>query len=123
MDEHKSNFDLKKRTCLFGKSIIKLLKIVPKNVITLPLISQLVRSSTSIGANYREADCAESKADFIHKIGICSKEANETIHWPEMIMTAVPEMEKSITPHYKEAIELNLIFNSIRNSTRRNAEN
>lgn len=70
-EKNNKKYDLKKRTSRFGEDIIKFTKKIPKNVITIPIIGQLVKSGTSIGANYREADCAESKADFIHKIGIC----------------------------------------------------
>jgi len=68
-----NNFDLKERTKKFGMEIIIFSQEIPKNIITLPLISQVIRSATSIGANYFEADNAESKNDFKHKIGISKK--------------------------------------------------
>jgi len=58
-----------------------LLNLIPINLITKPLVLRLVRAGTSVGANYCEADDAESKKDFKHKIGICKKEARETKHW------------------------------------------
>lgn len=61
-------YDLEERTSQFGEHIIAFAKKIPKNPVTLPLISQLVRSGTSIGANYAEADGAESRKDFKHKI-------------------------------------------------------
>jgi four helix bundle protein len=76
----KNNYDLAVRTSSFGEATIIFAKEIPENTINRPLISQLVRSATSIGANYMEADCAESKKDFIHKIGICKKESKETTH-------------------------------------------
>lgn len=54
-------YDLEERTAKFGEDVIDFIKKVPKNILTIPLIDQLVRSGTSIGANYCEADCAESK--------------------------------------------------------------
>lgn len=77
------------------------------------MISQLVRSGTSIGANYAEADDAESKNDFRHKIGICKKESGETKFFLRMLKAAVPEKVNEIEELLKEATELNLIFNAI----------
>ena len=54
-------FDLEERTAKFGENIIKFAKKIPQNPITLPLITQVVKAATSVGANYSEADCAESK--------------------------------------------------------------
>lgn len=102
----KKKYDLEERTAKFGKQIIKLCKKVPNGPITNPLVTQLVKSGTSVGANYCEADDAESKKDFKHKIGICKKEARETKHFIRMIVVVVPKLKE-------EAKELNLIFNSI----------
>ena len=66
-------YDLEERTARFEKEVIEFTKRISVSVITRPLITQLVRSATSIGANYCEADDAESKRDFIHKIAICKK--------------------------------------------------
>ena len=68
--EKMENWDLEERTAKFGEDIIRFCKKIPKNPITVPLINQLVRAGTSVGANYAEADDAESKKDFKHKIGI-----------------------------------------------------
>lgn len=112
-------YDLEERTAKFGEDIIEFSKIIPKNLITIPLISQLVRSGTSIGSNYCEADCAESKKDFEHKLGICKKESKESKHWLRMIAKAVPELKDKARKLWKEANELNLIFSSIVNKSRR----
>ena len=66
-------YDLEERTAKFGECVINSAKKVPKNAVTLPVISQLIRAGTSIGANYCEADEAESGRDFKHKIGIAKK--------------------------------------------------
>jgi four helix bundle protein len=70
-------YDLEERTADFGENIIDLAKILPRNAINDELISQIVRSGTSIDANYVEADGAESKKDFRHKIAICKKESKD----------------------------------------------
>jgi four helix bundle protein len=106
-------FNLEKRTGEFGRDIILFAKKVPKNTITLPLIQQLVRSGTSIGANYCEADCAESRKDFEHKLGICKKESKETKHWLRMIAFAEKELSENSHVLWKEANELQLIFITI----------
>ncbi len=112
-------YDLEERTAKFGEDIIEFCKKVPKNPITLPLISQLVRSCSSVGANYCEADCAETKKDFEHKIGICKKESKESRHWLRMVAKAVPELKEETRRYWKEANELNLIFSSIVNKSRK----
>lgn len=113
LNENNIKFDLEERTEKFGENIIDFTKEVPKNVITLPLISQIVRSGTSVGANYFEANGADSKKDFIHKTGICKREARETKHWLRMIVKAVPELKEKAVILWKEAEELNLIFSKI----------
>jgi len=116
----KLKYDLEERTAEFGKTIILFVKKIPENSITRPLISQLVRAGTSVGANYCEADAAETKKDFKHKIGICRKEARETKHWLRMIVVAVPEIKEDARKLWKEAKELNLIFSAIVRSTQKN---
>lgn len=86
---------------------------MPKDATTLPIISQLVRAGTSIGANYCEADGAESRKDFKHKIGICKKEAKETKYWLRMIGKAAPDLLNEARSYWREAQELTLIFSSI----------
>ena len=113
-----TKYDLEDRTARFGENIIKFAKKIPKNPITTPLISQLVKAGTSVGANYCEADCAESKKDFEHKLGICKKESKESKHWLRMISIAVPELKDEAIILWREANELNLIFSSIVNKSR-----
>ncbi len=106
-------WDLEERTAIFGEEIIKFCKKVPRNAITNPLITQLVKAGRSVGANYCEADDAESKKDFRHKIGIVKKESRESKHFIRMIAVAAPELKDDARPLWQEAKELNLIFNSI----------
>jgi four helix bundle protein len=111
-------FDLEERTARFGEAVIAFAKKLPKNPISTPLISQIVRSSTSIGANYCEADDAESKRDFRHKIALCRKESRETKHWLRMIVAAVPEVREDARTLWQEAKELTLIFAAIGRSAK-----
>jgi four helix bundle protein len=114
----KTRFDLEERTAKFGEDVIRFCKKIPETSVTRPLISQCVRAGTSVGANYCEADDAESRKDFNHKIGICKKEARECKHWLRMIVVAVPELTEGARPLWQEAKELNLIFNAIIRSSR-----
>lgn len=106
-------YDLEERTAKFGEEIVRFCMSLPKNEVIKPLTIQLVRCGTSIGANYSEADDAESRDDFRHKIGICKKESRETKHFLRMIAVAIPDKKEEIKRIWIEAKELNLIFNSI----------
>jgi len=109
-------FDLEERTALFGEAIIAFAKRVPRDVVAVPLISQLVRCGTSVGANYCEADDAVSKKEFRKNIGTCKKEARETKHFIRMIVAAEPSMKESARSLWQEAKELHLIFAKIHRS-------
>jgi len=106
-------YDLSDRTALFGEKIIEFCKIIPQGPITNPLIVQLVKCGTSVGANYCEADNAESKSDFRHKIGICKKESRESTHFIQMMVVAFPSVKNESRYLLQESKELNLIFNTI----------
>src|SRR3989344_7956889 len=108
-----AKFDLEERTSRFGEAVIDFSHSIPYSPINKPLISQIVRSGTSIGANYMEADCAESKKDFRHKIAICKKESKESKHWLRMIAKANPDRSDGCRTLWKEAHEFVLIFSSI----------
>jgi four helix bundle protein len=107
-------FDLEERTARFGEAVIAFAKSIPVTDVTGSLIRQLVRASTSIGANYCEANDAESKKDFRHKIGICRKESRESKRWLRMIAAADDNTKATGRVLWQEAKELNLIFSSIR---------
>jgi len=81
-----------------------------------------VRAGTSVGANYCEADCAETRKDFEHKLGICKKESKETKHWLRMIAMAAPELKDESRKLWQEANELNLIFTAIVKKSRNNSK-
>ncbi len=95
--------ELEQRTKEFSLRLIRFLQSLPKNYLGEALGRQLIKSGTSIGANYREANRAESKADFIHKLAIVEKEASETLYWLELLL------EAGIGAH-QEAKELLAIF-------------
>ena len=114
IEENNKKYDLEERTAKFGEDIIEFAKQIPRNVVTIPLIGQLIKAGTSVGANYCEADDAESRKDFMHKIGICKKESRESKHWLRMIAKAVPSLKEEAFIFRREAQELNLIFGSIR---------
>lgn len=115
----KKKYDLEERTAIFGEEIICFAKTLSKNPINISLISQLVRAATSIGANYMEADAAESKKDFQHKIALCKKESKETKHWLRMIAKANSDKAGECRKLWKEAQELTLIFSSILQSKKK----
>lgn len=107
------NFDLEERTAKFGEAIIRFCQQLKKDEITRPLISQIVRSGTSVGANYMEANAASSKKDFRNKIHICKKEAEETKHWLRMVVVADSSQSDQARELWQEAQELTLIFGKI----------
>ncbi|MDD4901094.1 MAG: four helix bundle protein [Patescibacteria group bacterium] len=110
---HKQKYDLLERTIKYAEIIIDFSRKMPRDVISLPLINQLVRAGTSIGANYHEADEACSKKDFINKITIAKKEAKESQYWLRVIAHALPQNRNEASRLWQEAHELNLIFAAI----------
>jgi four helix bundle protein len=107
------NYDLEERSAQFGEAVVNLARTVPLNPVTEPIISQVVRSSTAIGAHYCEADDAGSKKEFRYRISLCKRESRETKHWLRMMAAAVPDRKQEIRPFWREAKELNLIFSAI----------
>jgi four helix bundle protein len=106
-------FDLHDRNACFGEKVILFAKTLPATPMMAPLIPQLVRSGTSVGANYCEADDAFSKKEFYHRIGICRKEASESKYWLRMIVVADPLCKDEARKLWPEAKELHLIFAAI----------
>jgi len=111
-------YDLAERTALFGENIIKLCKRVNRSILTTPIIDQLIRSGTSIGANYMEACGASSKKDFKNKVFICKKESLETKYWLRMLATTSIDVRDDCRLLWKEAQELTLIFSTITKNTK-----
>jgi len=113
MDKTNPKYNLEERTAVFGEDVILFLKLLPDNHIVRPLVNQIIRSATSIGANYMEANGASSRKDFRNKICICKKESNETKHWLRMISMAVPDKSEDCRKLWQEAQELTMIFAKI----------
>lgn len=110
---NKKKYDLAERTAKFAEEIIEFAMSLPKTPVNLPLITQLVKAGTSIGANYEEADGAESRKDFNHKIAICKKESKETKYWLRVIIRANPDKKEKAQKLWQESQEFTLIFSSI----------
>ncbi len=106
-------FELDERTARFGEDIIGFVRGLKRDPVNTPLISQVVRSGTSVGANYMEAGAAQSGKDFDHKIGICKKEARETMHWLRMLVAADSSSRPECRALWQEAHELTMIFSAI----------
>jgi len=120
---NRNNYDLEERTAKFAEGVINFLKTLDVTPINRRIIEQLVGAAGSSGANYCEATEAESKKDFIHKIGICKKEIKETGHWLRLLAASNPEHKMKIRNFWKEAHELLLIFSKICKSAKSKIEN
>ena len=114
----KKIYDLEERTARFGEDIIDLIKKVLKNILTIPILNQLIRAGTSTGANYMEANGASSKRDFKNKIHICKKEALETRYWLRMLAKADPKCKEECRRLWQETKELSMIFSKIAKSSK-----
>ena len=113
MIKTKNKYDLEERTSRFAEKLIELCKKAPKNVVTIPIINQLMRAGTSVGANYSEANGASSKKDFKNKIFICKKESKETKYWLRLLAKACPDLAHECRTLWNEAQEFTLIFSKI----------
>ena len=110
--------DLEQRTKAFALRVIRFVAALPKGKVPDVLGYQLLKAGTSIGANYREANRAESRNDFIHKIGVTEKEAAETQYWLELFeMSDLGDLEERRWL-LKESSELVAIFTSIGQTTK-----
>lgn len=120
MPNAQTDFNLERRTKKFSKDIIDFARSIRNDEITRPLIRQLIRAGTSIGANYSEADEAASKKDFINKLAVANKEAKETRYWLDLFIDNVPESVFTAKALSQEATELNLILSAIIRNTKKN---
>ncbi len=105
-----NSIDLKLRTKQFALRIIKLADSFPNNRTGNIIARQILRSGTSVGANYRALCRARSRADFISKITIVEEEADETLFWLELIKDSALISEPKLSEIMKEASELTAIF-------------
>jgi four helix bundle protein len=111
---------LKERTKLFGLRIIRMSEVIPKSHAGRVLGDQVLRSGTSVGANYREAFRAHSTAEFLSKMGDCLKKIEETDYWLEMIADSSLLSKSKLASLRKEVKELDALFVSIIQSKKRN---
>ena len=104
---------LERRTVAFSVAVLKLLRALPVGFDTRNIRDQVTRSATAVGANYREANRAESKSDFLHKISIVAKESSESEYWLLLLSELHPNTT-GLKAALEEAGELTRIFDKIR---------
>lgn len=115
-----SKAELLARTKAFSLRVLKLVDHLPRTTSGRAIGNQLVRSGTSIGANYRAACRSRSQAEFAAKLGVVAEEADETIYWLELIRDGSLLPENKLTDLLKEADELTAIFTAGRRTSSRN---
>ncbi len=113
MDNKEFARQLEDRTKRFAINVLKLSAQLPESTEARVIRRQLTRSATSIGANYREANRARSKADFTSRVGLCESEASETIYWLEIIDEMQWLGKQNLTAVIQESSEILAIFTSI----------
>jgi len=113
MATNRHGFDLEERTTEFAKNVVRLCKKLPRNPINDRLTGQVVGSAGSVGANYREANDALGKKDFVHRLKIARREAKEAIHWLALIQEANLIGVEEVEVLSQEAVELKNILSAI----------
>ena len=113
MENDRMGRDLRGRTLDFSRRIIRLFAALPKNALAQTLGKQVLRSGTSVGDNYREADSGRSKPEFIAKMGDCLKELSETDYWLELMAAEEIVSADRLAPLMQETRELIAIFTTI----------
>ena len=106
-------FDLEERTTELAKRVIRLCRKLKKDSMNSRLVGQIVGSSGSVGANYREANDSLGKKDFILRLKISRRESKETIHWLELVKEANPEFINEVEGIIRETIEVKNILSAI----------
>lgn len=114
--------ELKQRTKEFALRVIRLVKAMPDDLASVTIARQIIRSGTSVAANYRAVCIAKSRADFINKLRICAEESDETQLWLELISESELIPETQLEPLLKEAHELTSIFLSSIKTARENEQ-
>lgn len=110
--------DLKERTKGYARRVIRMYVALPKETVAQVLGRQALRSGTSVGANYREADRGRSKAEFISKMGDCLKELAETEYWLELLVDEDIVRPSQMSALLDETRQLTAIFTTIINKSR-----
>jgi len=119
VNQEEFNMQLEQRTLDFSVAVVNALDNLPSRPILRVIVVQLAKSATSIGANYREANRAESKADFSHKVAISCKEASETLYWLDILLRLkfLTQAQKESLKYLRaESSELLALFRSISRS-------
>jgi four helix bundle protein len=114
--------ELQNRTKQLAISTIQMVRLIKIDLINRNTIYQVLRSSSSVGANYNEALECESKDDFVHKLSICKKEANETRYWLSLLVTTNTTIKTQAELLNQEAMELVKIFAATIATTKRNQQ-
>lgn len=112
-------FDFEERTLNFSKSVISVTKIIVKNTSNNVIVPQLIRSSTSIGANYLEAGDSLGKKDFLLRMKIARKEAKETVYWLKLLIQSNTVSDSDLRTLLNESIELKNILSSMINNSQK----
>lgn len=112
-DQQERIFLFEKKVYLFARSIIEFSRTLPPTFISKPIISQLIRSGTSIGANYMEANASQSTKDFISKAEIARKEAHETEYWLNLIQETIPNSKEKVKSLKEEVVSIYRILGSM----------
>jgi four helix bundle protein len=116
----RSPTDIQQRTFDFAKRIVKLVDVLPRTLAATEIGRQMLRSGTSVGANVQEADAAESRSDFIHKLSTALKEARETRYWLALIDSTVLSNNPEVQALIQESTELTkILFTIIANARKR----
>lgn len=111
-------YEFEQRVLTFAREIIIFSRSITLTPITKPIISQLVRSGTSIGANYMEANASQSTRDFISKAEIARKEAHETMYWLDLVRQCIPTLEGKIDILKQEVVSIYRILGSMCNKSK-----
>jgi four helix bundle protein len=111
--QNSKQYDLEDRTLEFARRVVSFCKRLPKSAIDGEICKQLVRSATSVGANYIEANEALSKRDFSMRIKICRKEAKESGYWLRLIEVNISALKNEQEKLLQESMELTRIFGAI----------
>ncbi len=114
----KNKYDLEEHVTKSSENLITFCKVLPPITGAKPLIDQIIRSGTSIGANFMEANACESRKDFINKVSIARKESRETLYWLRLLSVQFPEKKTALRILWKEVHELSLILGGILKSTK-----
>lgn len=112
--------ELKARTKRFALEVLRISDAIPKTTSGRAIASQLIRSATSVGANYRATCLARSRAEFASKIGIVLEEADESAYWLELLQELGLICETKVAPHLQEARELTCIMAASRKQALQN---